>query len=488
MAMAAQGLVSSAVVSSSLSSSFTHVDSGKNVSFLSSFSPAVAHCNGKNSRRNSSQRTKVVRCDVETKERQCYATQVKRNPNFAKLQAGYLFPEIGRRRAAHCAKYPDAKVISLGIGDTTEPIPSVITDGMKNKAHGLSTLEGYSGYGAEQGEGPLRAAIQKLYAKISPNTGVKPSEVFVSDGAKCDIARLQMMFGSDVTIAVQDPSYPAYVDSSVMIGQTGLYQAESQQYSKIRYMKCTPENDFFPDLASTPRSDVIFFCSPNNPTGAAATRKQLEELVAYAKRNGSIIVYDAAYSIYITDDSRPKTIYEIPGAREVAIEISSFSKFAGFTGVRLGWTVVPEELMYADGSPLGEPFPVIKDFNRVMTTSFNGASNIAQAGGLACLSDEGWKAMEELVGFYRENVDILVSALNSVGLRTYGGENAPYVWVHFPGESSWDVFSKILEKAHIVTTPGSGFGPGGEGFVRISAFGHRENILEAAERLKKLFA
>ncbi|KAL2607789.1 hypothetical protein R1flu_026362 [Riccia fluitans] len=485
--MAAQTLLSSAAASSSLSSSFEDGESTKNVSFLSAFSPAALHCNGRSNRRISSKKTQVVRCSVKTQEEQIYATQVKRNPNFAKLQAGYLFPEIGRRRAAHIAKHPDAKVISLGIGDTTEPIPSVITDGMKNKAHGLSTLEGYSGYGAEQGEGPLRTAIQQLYSKISPHTGVKPNEVFVSDGAKCDIARLQMMFGSDVTIAVQDPSYPAYVDSSVMMGQTGLYQTHSQQYSKIHYMKCSPENDFFPDLSSTPRTDIIFFCSPNNPTGAAATFQQLEELVSFAKRNGSIIVYDSAYSIYITDDSRPKSIYEIPGARKVAIEISSFSKFAGFTGVRLGWTVVPEELMYADGSPLGEPFPVIKDFNRVMTTSFNGASNIAQAGGLACLSEEGWKAMEDLVGFYRENVSILVTALKSVGLTTYGGENAPYVWVHFPGQSSWDVFAKILEEANIVTTPGSGFGPGGEGFVRISAFGHRENILEAAERLKKLF-
>ncbi|BBN18428.1 LL-diaminopimelate aminotransferase [Marchantia polymorpha subsp. ruderalis] len=473
MAMASQALVSS---------TFANVNSAKDVSFSSAFSPSSLRCNDAMPRMTVSRGIRVASCAVESleKEKTSYATKVTRNANFAKLQAGYLFPEIGRRRAAHIAKYPDAKVISLGIGDTTEPIPSVIAEGMKAKAQALSTLEGYSGYGAEQGEGSLRAALQKFYLKLHPDTGVKASEVFVSDGAKCDIARLQMMFGADVTIAVQDPSYPAYVDSSVMMGQTGGYEADSQQYNKIHYMKCTPENDFFPDLASAPRTDIIFFCSPNNPTGATATKKQLEELVAFAKKNGSIIVYDAAYSIYISDDS-PKTIYEIPGAREVAIEISSFSKFAGFTGVRLGWTVVPEELLYADG------FPVIKDFNRVMTTSFNGASNIAQAGGLACLSDDGWKAMEELVAFYKKNVEIIVEAVTSVGLTTYGGKNAPYVWVHFPGQSSWDVFAKILEEAHIVTTPGSGFGPGGEGFVRISAFGHRENIVEAAERLKKLF-
>ncbi|CAM6103718.1 unnamed protein product [Calypogeia fissa] len=418
-----------------------------------------------------------VMCIAESIEKTAYTTSVERNSNFAKLQAGYLFPEIARRRREHVQKYPDAKVISLGIGDTTEPIPEVISAAMQQKALALSTVEGYTGYGAEQGEEPLRAAIQKF---VYTDTGVKANEVFVSDGAKCDIARLQLLFGPKATIAVQDPSYPAYVDTSVMMGQTGAFQTDVQQYSKIQYMKCTPENDFFPDLSATPRTDVIFFCSPNNPTGATATRKQVEELVKFAKKNGSVIVYDAAYSIYISDDS-PKTIYEIPGAREVAIEVSSFSKLVGFTGVRLGWTVVPDELLFSDG------FPMIKDFNRVMTTCFNGASNIPQAGGLACLQPDGMKAVEAIAGFYKENTQIIVDALTSVGLKTYGGKNAPYVWVHFPGKSSWDVFAEILEKTHVVTTPGSGFGPAGEGFVRVSAFGHRENILEAADRLKKLF-
>ncbi|CAM6118978.1 unnamed protein product [Calypogeia fissa] len=418
-----------------------------------------------------------VMCIAEPIEKTAYTTSVERNSNFAKLQAGYLFPEIARRRREHVQKYPDAKVISLGIGDTTEPIPEVISTAMQQKALALNTVEGYTGYGAEQGEEPLRAAIQKF---VYADTGVKANEVFVSDGAKCDIARLQLLFGPKATIAVQDPSYPAYVDTSVMMGQTGAFQTDVQQYSKIQYMKCTPENDFFPDLSATPRTDVIFFCSPNNPTGATATRKQVEDLVKFAKKNGSVIVYDAAYSIYISDDS-PKTIYEIPGAREVAIEVSSFSKLVGFTGVRLGWTVVPDELLFSDG------FPMIKDFNRVMTTCFNGASNIPQAGGLACLQPDGMKAVEAIAGFYKENTQIIVDALTSVGLKTYGGKNAPYVWVHFPGKSSWDVFAEILEKTHVVTTPGSGFGPAGEGFVRVSAFGHRENILEAADRLKKLF-
>ncbi|KAH7421320.1 hypothetical protein KP509_13G050800 [Ceratopteris richardii] len=421
---------------------------------------------------------KKVTCVAQPVEKVAATTKVPRNANMAKLQAGYLFPEIARRRNAHIQKNPDAKVISLGIGDTTEPIPVPITSAMEEKARSLSTSEGYSGYGAEQGEKPLRAAIAK---RIYSDLNIKETEIFVSDGAKCDISRLQLLFGPDVSVAVQDPSYPAYVDTSVMVGQTGGFLTNVQQYDKIGYMKCTPDNDFFPDLKSVPRKDIIYFCSPNNPTGAAASRSQLEQLVAFAKENGSIIVYDSAYAIYMSDDS-PRSIYEIPGARQVAIETGSFSKYAGFTGVRLGWTVVPDELLYSDG------FPVINDFNRVMCTCFNGASNIAQAGGLACLSTEGWKAMNEVVDFYKENTRILVDTFKSLGFNTFGGTNAPYVWVQFPGRNSWDVFAEILEKAHIVTTPGSGFGPAGEGFIRASAFGNRKNILEASKRLKDLFA
>eukprot|EP01018_Ginkgo_biloba_P031029 Gb_40794 [translate_table: standard] len=418
-----------------------------------------------------------IRCIAETKEKTVYTTKVPRNSNIAKLQAGYLFPEIARRRSAHMQKYPDAKVISLGIGDTTEPIPEVITLAMGQRAQALSTVEGYSGYGAEQGEKALRAALSKTFYG---DLGLKDNEIFVSDGAKCDISRLQLLFGSNVTIAVQDPSYPAYVDSSVIMGQTGIFQKDIQKYGKIEYMKCLPENDFFPDLSSVSRTDIIFFCSPNNPTGSAATRKQLEQLVEFARDNGSIIIYDSAYAIYMSDDN-PKSIYEIPGAREVAIETASFSKYAGFTGVRLGWTVVPNELLFSDG------FPVANDFNRVMCTCFNGASNIAQSGGLACLSPAGLEAMRGVVEFYKENTRIIVETFTSLGFKVYGGRNAPYVWVQFPGQNSWDIFAEILEKAHIVTTPGSGFGPAGEGFIRVSAFGHRENILEAARRLKALY-
>lgn len=406
-----------------------------------------------------------------------YKTAVSRNANMAKLQAGYLFPEIARRRTAHLLKYPDAKVISLGIGDTTEPIPEVITSAMAKRSHALSTLEGYSGYGAEQGEKSVRTLIGKTFYG---DLGIEEDDIFVSDGAKCDITRLQLVFGSNVSMAVQDPSYPAYVDSSVILGQTGLYQKDVEKYGNIEYMRCTPENGFFPDLSKVSRTDIIFFCSPNNPTGSSATREQLTQLVQFAKKNGSIIVYDSAYAMYISDDN-PKSIFEIPGAKEVAIETSSFSKYAGFTGVRLGWTVVPKELLFSDG------FPVAKDFNRIVCTCFNGASNIAQAGGLACLSPEGLEAMRGVIGFYKENTSIIMDTFNSLGFNVYGGKNAPYVWVHFPGRSSWDVFAEILEKTHVVTTPGSGFGPGGEGFIRVSAFGHRENVLEACRRFKQLY-
>ncbi|XP_022898451.1 LL-diaminopimelate aminotransferase, chloroplastic [Olea europaea var. sylvestris] len=420
----------------------------------------------------------VVKCvATPSAEKTVYKTKVSRNENMGKLQAGYLFPEIARRRAAHMLKYPDAQVISLGIGDTTEPIPEVITSAMAKRSYALSTVEGYSGYGDEQGEKQLRAAIAETYYE---NLGIEEDDIYVSDGAKSDISRFQVLFGSKVTMAVQDPSYPAYVDSSVILGQTGQFQKDVEKYGNIEYMKCTPENGFFPDLSAVRRTDIIFFCSPNNPTGYAASREQLTRLVEFAKENGSIIVYDSAYAMYVSDDN-PRSIFEIPGAKEVSMEVSSFSKYAGFTGVRLGWTAIPKELLYSDG------FPVAKDFNRIVCTCFNGASNIAQAGGLACVSPEGIKAMHEVVGFYKENTDIIVETFNSLGFKVYGGKNAPYVWIHFPGQSSWDVFGEILEKTHVVTTPGSGFGPGGEGFIRVSAFGHRENVLEACRRFMQLY-
>jgi LL-diaminopimelate aminotransferase len=400
-------------------------------------------------------------------------TSVDRNPNFGKLQAGYLFPEIGRRRNAYLEANPGGReLISLGIGDTTQPIPETILAGLVDGAAALGTKEGYRGYGAEQGSEPLRERIaDKLYGgRISAN------EVFVSDGAKCDIARLQSMFGPKTSIAVQDPSYPVYVDTGVMTGQTGEFDAAKSQFDGIVYMPCTPENGFFPDLDNTPRADVMYFCSPNNPTGAAATRSQLEALVAYAKKNGCLLVFDAAYAPFIRTPGTPKSIYEIEGAREVAIEVNSFSKYAGFTGVRLGWTVVPEELCFADGTPIRN------DYNRVMSTGFNGASNVVQAGGLACLSDEGLKEIDVLIDYYLGNAAILREAAEKIGVDVYGGTDAPYIFCDFK-RNSWDVFSEMMETCQVVAIPGAGFGPAGTNFVRLSSFASRENCEEAARRL-----
>lgn len=406
---------------------------------------------------------------------------VTRNPNFAKLAGGYLFPEIGRRRNAYLAENPEMsdRIISLGIGDTTQPIPEHILGGLVSSASKLGTKEGYSGYGAEQGMGDLRAKIaEKLYGGI-----IKDSEVFVSDGAKCDIMRVQQVFGPGVVTAVQDPSYPVYVDTSVMMGQTGDIDPATSQYDNIVYMPCTAENEFFPDIENLPRADIVYFCSPNNPTGAAATKEQLEKLVKVCKERGSILIFDAAYAPFIRSEGVPKSIFEIEGAREVAIECNSFSKYAGFTGVRLGWTVVPDELTFSDGSKVRD------DFNRVMTTAFNGASNIVQGGGLACLDDAGLAEINTLIDYYLENAKLLKEAMEEIGYPVFGGSDAPYVFVKLPeGKGSWDMFSEILEKAQVVTIPGAGFGPGGEGYLRLSAFAPRDTVVEACERLKKAMA
>jgi LL-diaminopimelate aminotransferase len=400
---------------------------------------------------------------------------VARNENLAKLQAGYLFPEINRRKKKVKEANPTAKIISLGIGNTTSPLTLHITQGLRKAVEGMATKEGYSGYGDEQGMTELRTRIaEKIYCNM-----ITPEEVYVSDGAKCDIGRLQTMFGPKVSIAVQDPSYPVYVDGSVIAGATGDYSKVKAHFDNIIYMKCTPENDFFPNLNKLERTDLIYFCSPNNPTGAVATKKQLKELVDFARKNNSIIIFDAAYCEYITDASLPKTIFEIDGARECAIEVNSFSKTIGFTGVRLGWTVVPEELKFDDGTP------VQNDWNRIMTTIFNGASNIVQIGALWALDEKGFEEMKQTVDYYMENAKIIKKGLEEIGITTYGGINSPYIWAHFPNKDSWLVFEEILEKAFVVTTPGSGFGPAGEGFIRFSGFGQKEETIEAVERLKE---
>ena len=404
---------------------------------------------------------------------------IKRNQNFANLTAGYLFPEIARRRKEYQTSHPDAKIISLGIGNTTEPLTPHIVEGMKNYVEDLGTAAGYSGYGDEQGNTALRKKIAEVYYKGMADA----SEVFVSDGAKCDIARIQTLFGSKVKVAVQDPAYPVYVDGSVVVGAAGKNNGSG--YKGISYLPCTPENNFFPNLKSVKKNSIIYFCSPNNPTGATATKEQLKELVDFSIKNDCIIIYDAAYSAFIRDENLPKTIYEVEGARKCAIEINSFSKPAGFTGVRLGWSVVPNELKFSDGSLVN------KDWNRVMTTLFNGASNIAQAGGIAALDDTGLAEMKGLVDYYLQNGRLIKTALEGenfkkAGVEIYFTGNGPYVWVKFPGMKSWEVFDKILNECNVVTTPGAGFGPSGESFIRFSSFGHRADVEEACSRLAKL--
>ena len=398
---------------------------------------------------------------------------IRRNPCIANLKAGYLFPEIAKRRREYAAAHPGAKIISLGVGNTTEPILHHVNQGLVEGAKRLGTLEGYSGY---QDEG-----LQLLREKISAvfyNGKFNANEIFISDGAKCDIGRLQLLFGKSTPVAVQDPSYPVYVDGSVLIGAAG--GAADSGYKGIVYLPCTSANGFFPDLSLLPSKSLLYFCSPNNPTGAVANREQLTILVKTCLEKKTIVIFDAAYSEYIRDPKLPKSIFEIEGANKCAIEVNSFSKTAGFTGVRLGWTVVPAELKYEGGESVNA------DWNRVCSTIFNGASNIAQAGGLAALDDEGLKEIRELTDFYLGNARLIREALKSLGLESVGGDNSPYIWAYFPGRDSWEVFSQILEKCQVVTTPGAGFGPAGNGYIRFSAFGHRADVEEACARLKKL--
>jgi LL-diaminopimelate aminotransferase len=404
-----------------------------------------------------------------------------RNKNLANLSSGYLFPEIAKRRSSYAASHPEAKIISLGIGNTTEPLTPHVVEGLAAEVAALGTAAGYTGYGDETGLTALREKIASvLYKGI-----VKPSEVFISDGAKCDIGRIQYLFGSRVAVAVQDPAYPVYVDGSVMIGAAGPVKADCSGYNGITYMPCTAENKFFPDLSRIPENALVYFCSPNNPTGAVATREELTALVKAVRAKGSVIVFDSAYSSFIRDPALPLSIFEIPGARECAIEVSSFSKPIGFTGVRLGWTIIPEELVFSDGTK------VMTDWTRLMTTIFNGASNVAQAGGLASLDEVGLAETRALTDYYLENARIIREALlgpnfSAAGVEVYGGDNAPYLWARFPGRKSWDVFDTILDTCHVVCTPGAGFGPAGESFIRFSSFGHRAQVIEACSRLAKL--
>ena len=400
----------------------------------------------------------------------------KINQNYQKLSAGYLFPEIARRTNQFLNENAGVQVMRLGIGDTTEPIVSTVLNGLHQGVDDLGSVETYSGYGASEGITPLRQGIADFYAE--QGAPIDMSEVFVSDGAKSDSANIQGIFSEDCVVAVQDPAYPVYVDSNVISGRTGL--AGEDGYEGLVYMPCTEENGFFPELPKS-KVDLIYLCSPNNPTGAVATREQLKLFVDYAREHKAIILFDSAYASFITDPELPKSIYEIEGAHECAIELNSFSKTAGFTGVRLAWTIVPKACVAEDA----EAGVLHGLWTRRQNTFFNGASNIVQAGGVAVLSPEGRKQTDEQVAFYLENAKIINEGLKAKGITTYGGGNAPYVWLKTPnGLTSWEFFDKLLGEGHVVGTPGSGFGPAGEGFFRLSAFGHRENVEAAVSSIR----
>ena len=399
------------------------------------------------------------------------------NTHYRKLSAGYLFPEIARRAKIYQTQHPEAQVHKLGIGNTTEALTPEILKGLHAKVDALASVETYTGYGDEQGDTPLREALAGYYRQFG--VSLESNEFFVSDGAKADAANIQSIFGEENVVAIQDPAYPVYVDSNVVSGRTGTFNEKTGQYDGFVYLPGTVENNFFPEVPAS-KVDLLYICSPNNPTGAVATHEQLAAYVAYAREHKAVIIFDAAYTEYISDPTLPRTIYEIEGAKECAIEINSFSKFAGFTGVRLGWTIVPHQLR-CENSKEGELHSM---WNRRQVTFFNGASNISQAGGLAVLSDQGLAECRNVIAYYMENARIIREGLKSVGLTVYGGDNAPYLWVKSPGDlTSWQFFDKLLHECQVITTPGSGFGPVGEGFIRVSAFGHRENVEKAVRSI-----
>ncbi len=404
------------------------------------------------------------------------------NDNFLKLKAGYLFPEIGRRVNAFCDANADANVIKLGIGDVTEPLPEAIRTAMHSAIDEMGQSQTFRGYGPEQGYAFLREAIAANDFQ-SRGCDISSEEIFISDGSKCDTGNILDIFGPSNTVAVQDPVYPVYVDTNVMAGRTGQAD-ENGRYEGLTYLPCTAENDFTPSLPEQP-VDMIYLCYPNNPTGSVASKETLKMWVDYANEHGSIILFDAAYEAFITDDSIPHSIYEIDGARNCAIEFRSFSKNAGFTGTRCALTVVPKSLKGKTAN--GEEKEIHALWNRRQSTKFNGVSYIIQRGAEAAYSDAGKEQIKTLINFYLENASILSEGLQSVGIDVFGGVNAPYIWLKTPeGMKSWEFFDHLLDKAHLVGTPGSGFGASGEGYFRLSAFNSRANVEEAVQRLKSL--
>jgi len=407
------------------------------------------------------------------------------NSNYLNLKAGYLFPEIGRRVNAFIDKNPDAPIIKLGIGDVTEPLPEACRVAMQKAVQDQGKRETFHGYGPEQGYAWLREPIAEHDYK-SRGCEVNADEIFISDGSKCDTGNILDIFapGNQAvgtnTIAVTDPVYPVYVDTNVMAGNAGP-AGESGEYGGLVYLRATSENDFTPAIPDQ-KVDLIYLCYPNNPTGAVASKAYLKQWVDYANANGSVILFDAAYEAFITDDDIPHSIYEIDGARTCAIEFRSFSKNAGFTGTRCGFTVVPKELTGKDAS--GNDVPLHQLWNRRQSTKFNGASYIIQRGAAAVYTEAGQEQVKGLVNFYMDNAKLIREGLGERGLQCFGGVNAPYVWIKTPeGLSSWDFFDKLLSEAHVVGTPGSGFGQSGEGYFRLSAFNSRKNVNEAIERI-----
>jgi len=406
------------------------------------------------------------------------------NSNYLKLKAGYLFPEINRRVKAFTDANPDgaARLIRCGIGDVTEPLPDAVRRAMHAAVDEMGARESFRGYGPEQGYEFLREAIAENDYR-QRGIEIANDEIFVSDGSKCDCGNILDIFGHDNRIAVMDPVYPVYVDTNVMAGHTGAGD-ESGLYEGLIYLPCTAENGFVAAVP-TEAADLIYLCYPNNPTGTTASREQLTAWVAYALANDAVILYDAAYEAYIQDPAIPHSIYEIPGAKKCAIEFRSFSKNGGFTGTRCAFTVVPKDLECStDG---GEKRPLHPLWNRRFSTKFNGVSYVTQRGAEALYSPEGKSEVAALIAHYMGNASILLQAVRGCGLEGFGGRNAPYIWVRGPrGLTSWQIFDKVLSEANVVVTPGSGFGPAGEGYFRISAFNSRSNVQEVARRLGAL--
>jgi len=404
---------------------------------------------------------------------------VKVNENYLKLKAGYLFPEISKRVKVYTQTNPGKDIIKLGIGDVTEPLPQACRDAMNEAISEMGTNEGFKGYGPEQGYLWLREKISENDF-MSRGCKISPEEIFVSDGSKCDSSNILDILGKDNSIAVTDPVYPVYVDSNVMTGRTGE-SLQNGTYQGLTYLPINEENNFLPELPKT-KVDVLYLCFPNNPTGATITKGELKKWVDYANQNKSLILFDAAYEAFIKDEDLPHSIYEIEGAKDCAIEFRSFSKNAGFTGVRCAYTVIPKNLSGLNSK--SEKVELWSLWNRRQSTKFNGVSYIVQRGAEAVYSSKGKKEVNTLIDFYMENAKIMKNKLQSAGFSVYGGENAPYIWIKVPdGMTSWDFFDYLLEKASVVGTPGSGFGLAGEGYFRLSAFNSRSKVIEAMKRI-----